>query len=119
MLSKKEAKKISQWTGDINGLMKYGKKLTNLTDSEIKQILTARKREDLISNAIPNNCVAEFFPVKDKILCIIWIQIKGWYGADKSYVKFTPDTDEQKKLFLNIANKHAIKETLKEEYFDY
>lgn len=120
MLAKDDAKKVSHWAGDVKDLMQYGIHLTPLTSEEIKTILTARDREDLIKSAIPSECVAELYPTNNGILCTLWIQIKGWYGADKSYVKFTPDSSEQRKLFLSIAKKHGKKAaTLKEEFFNY
>lgn len=117
MLSKEQAKAISKWENHWKPLMKYGQFLTTpLTKAEIISI--TQRDEKFVNNVVPTDCVVEIFPENPK--CVFWMQVKGWYGADKDYVMFTPDSEERRKTFLKIAKKHI--DTLEEEetkYFNY
>ena len=117
MLSKKQAQAISRWENHQQGLMKYGQFLTTaLTKQEIAAI--ADDRDDkFVNNVIPTGCAVEITPENPK--CVFWMQVKGWYGEEKSYVYFTPDSEEKRNLFLKIAKKHL--EPINEDvnYFNY
>ena len=117
MLDKKTAQEISQWANHQSGLMKYGQFLTTpLSKEEIKTIFSGSE-ERFWNNVLPTKQVVELRPENPK--CIFWVQVKGWYGADKSYVMVQPDSEERRKLFLSIAKKHI--NTIKEDvnYFNY
>lgn len=120
MLSKEQAQKISKWANHQQTLMKYGQFLTSpLSKDEIKKI--SKRGESFVNNVIPSPCVVVLLPNKteNKFYCEFWMQVKGWYGEDKSYVYFSPTNTEEGKLFLSIAKKHLS--SLKEEanYFNY
>lgn len=121
MLDKKQAAKISNWSTQQNALMKYGHLVkAPLTKEEIKKIASKRDEnflKNIISSPyvicmIPNNTENEFYPE-------FWLQVKGWYGADKDWVLFSPNNESETKTFLQIAKKHisSINEEL--NYFNY
>lgn len=117
MLDKKTAQEISQWTNHQSGLMKYGQFLTTpLSKEEIKKLFPERK-ENFWNNVLPTKQVVELRPGNPK--CIFWVQVKGWYGADKSYVMVQPSNEEERNIYLAIAKKHI--NTIKEDvnYFNY
>lgn len=120
MLDKKQAAKISKWASHQNTLTKYGHLVkTPLTKEELKK-LSSRKDEDFFDKIIPSPCVICMIPNKteNKFYPEFWLQVNGWYGADKEWVRFSPQDDEIK-TFLQIAKKHisSINEEL--NYFDY
>ena len=119
MLTKQQTAQISQWKNHQQGLEQYGHIVKTMAKEDLAKIATlAGRKEDYVNSMIPNNCVIEIRP-NDYV--VIWIQIKGWYGAEKDYVCFSPDTKEKKQAFLEIANKYVKEDVVKEEvdYFPY
>lgn len=116
MLDKKQAQDISQWSGQQQSLMKYGQYLTSSLSKEELKVLFPDRDERFLNNILPSKQVVEMHPNN---LCVFWLQVKGWYGADKSYVYVQPHKTEDREKFLKIANKHI--NTIKEEvnYFNY
>ena len=123
MLDKKQAEKISQWTNHQQVLMKYGQfAKSSLTKEEVKALRPERD-EKFINSVILTPCVICMTPNKteDKFYPEFWLQVKGWYGQEKSWVCFSPNGKEEIKTFLKIAKKHLSSATIKEEvnYFPY
>lgn len=116
MLDKNQVQDITQWSGQQHSLMEYGRYLaTPLTKEELK-VLFPERDERFLNNILPSKQVVEIHPNN---LCVFWLQVKGWYGTDKSYVYVQPHKAEDKGKFLKIANKHI--NTIKEDvnYFNY
>lgn len=123
MLDKKQAEKISQWTNHQQVLMKYGQfSKSSLTKEEVKTLRPERD-EKFINSVILTPCVICMTPneTEDRFYPEFWLQVKGWYGQDKSWVCFSPQGKEEIKTFLKIAKKHLSSATIKEEvnYFPY
>ena len=121
MLDKKQAAKITKWAGQQNELMKYGQFANApLTKEELKKLLSERD-EDFFDKVIPSPCVICMIPnnTENKFYPEFWLQVKGWYGTDKDWVRFSPNNESETKTFLQIAKKNisSINEEL--NYFDY
>lgn len=118
MLTKQQAAKISQWANHQQSLMKYGYMIKKIEKGDLAKIVKlVGRKEDYVNSLIPSNCAIVLFP---NGYVNFWIQVKGWYGAEKDYVCFSPDSQKKKEEFIEIASKYievSIKEDL--SYFNY